>query len=217
MAEAFKAQGNEALKNKQFDEAIKHYTSAIELAPDNHVYFSNRSAASLSKGDAANALNDAEQCMTLKPDWPKAHSRKVAALHSLGRLDEALAACRHGLSLCSADDASLAAALKSVTAAISARESAASAAATSAAGKSKGGVEAAAAAASEKDKEPEPVVAEWKQQSEKMKDEGNAAFKAGNHAGAIQCYRWVERRMGSTDKSFSQGSYCQPTPFLTPF
>jgi Tfp pilus assembly protein PilX len=35
------------------------------------VYFSNRSAANLSNGDAEAALEDGESCIKAKPDWSK--------------------------------------------------------------------------------------------------------------------------------------------------
>lgn len=62
---------------------------AIEADPSQHVYFSNRSAAYLSKKDAENALSDAEQCIKLNTSWAKGYSRKGAALHALRRYDEA--------------------------------------------------------------------------------------------------------------------------------
>ena len=68
-----------------------------------HVFFSNRSAAYLSKGDGANALTDAEQCIQLNSQWAKGYSRKGAALHSLKRYDEAVAAYEAGLAIAPAD------------------------------------------------------------------------------------------------------------------
>lgn len=62
---------------------------AIELDPSQHVYFSNRSAAYLSKKDADSALADAEQCIKLNPSWAKGYSRKGAALHALKQYKEA--------------------------------------------------------------------------------------------------------------------------------
>lgn len=70
---------------------------AIELDGSNAVYFSNRSAALLSKKDSAGALVDAERCIALRADWPKGYARKGAALHALERLDEAEAAYNDGL------------------------------------------------------------------------------------------------------------------------
>mmetsp|Transcript_8449 Transcript_8449/g.15940 ORF Transcript_8449/g.15940 Transcript_8449/m.15940 type:complete len:576 (-) Transcript_8449:1748-3475(-) len=97
-AEDCKAKGNECLKAQDFDKAIEWYTEAIKLHPGN-VYYSNRSAAYLSKGFADSALKDAEECIKLKPDWGKGYSRKGAALHKLGKLDDAKAAFEEGLKI----------------------------------------------------------------------------------------------------------------------
>jgi len=93
----FKAKGNKHLQAKEFDEAIQAYTEAINIDPTDHVFFSNRSAAYLSKGDANNALSDAERCVSLNPTWPKGYSRKGASLHALKRYDDAIATYDEGL------------------------------------------------------------------------------------------------------------------------
>lgn len=92
----WKAKGNSALQSKDYDSAVECYTKAIELDGNNHVYYSNRSAAYLSKGDAQNALKDADSCVQVKPSWAKGYSRKGAALHSLKRYEEAAAAYKEG-------------------------------------------------------------------------------------------------------------------------
>mmetsp|Transcript_53835 Transcript_53835/g.122722 ORF Transcript_53835/g.122722 Transcript_53835/m.122722 type:complete len:565 (+) Transcript_53835:67-1761(+) len=163
-AEELKAQGNKALTEKDFPEAIRLYSKAIELDPSNHVYFSNRSAAHLSAGDAPAALADGEQCVGAKIDWPKGHNRKGAALHRLGRLEEAAAAYMAGLEVCP-EDPGLVSALKTVSEAL---------------GRSK------SVAATETGAEVPPE--EWKVQVEEFKTNGNAAFKAGNHQEAIRFY-----------------------------
>lgn len=61
------------------------------------MYYSNRSAAYLKKGDANNALADADACIGLKPDFPKGYSRKGAALHALKRFNDSIAAYQEGL------------------------------------------------------------------------------------------------------------------------
>lgn len=48
--DAFKEAGNKAFAAKNFDEAIKHYTAAIEITP-NHIYFANRANAYLEKSE----------------------------------------------------------------------------------------------------------------------------------------------------------------------
>jgi len=97
-ADEFKAKGNAALQSGNATEAIGHYTSAINLDGGNHVYYSNRSAAYLKKGDAHNALEDANACIGLKNDFAKGYSRKGAALHSLKRYNDSIAAYEEGLS-----------------------------------------------------------------------------------------------------------------------
>lgn len=103
MAAEFKAQGNKFLQAGQFDEAIKAYTEAINLDPKDHVFFSNRSAAYLSKGEAADALGDAQRCVDLNSTWPKGYTRKGAALHALRRYDDAIAAYKDGLAIAPTD------------------------------------------------------------------------------------------------------------------
>ena len=93
----FKAKGNAALQSKNPSLAIEHYTSAINLDGTNHVYYSNRSAAYLSKGDGTNALNDANSCLGLNPNFAKGFSRKGAALHSLKRYNDSIQAYEEGL------------------------------------------------------------------------------------------------------------------------
>lgn len=43
------AQGNAAFQAGNFEEAIQHFTAGIAVAPDNHVLFSNRSAAKVQR------------------------------------------------------------------------------------------------------------------------------------------------------------------------
>lgn len=102
-AASFKEQGNQFLQAKKYDEAIQAYTEAINLDPKDHVFFSNRSAAYLSKGDASSALADGQRCIELKSDWAKGYTRKGAALHALRRYDDAIEAYRAGLAIAPTD------------------------------------------------------------------------------------------------------------------
>ncbi|KAL7939420.1 hypothetical protein V8C35DRAFT_286570 [Trichoderma chlorosporum] len=85
-ADELKALGNKAIADKNFDEAIDKFTQAIALQPENHILYSNRSAAYASKKDWDNALKDAEKTTEIKPDWAKGWGRKGAALHGKGDL-----------------------------------------------------------------------------------------------------------------------------------
>eukprot|EP00548_Thalassiothrix_antarctica_P005949 CAMPEP_0194147230 /NCGR_PEP_ID=MMETSP0152-20130528/22599_1 /TAXON_ID=1049557 /ORGANISM="Thalassiothrix antarctica, Strain L6-D1" /LENGTH=567 /DNA_ID=CAMNT_0038847947 /DNA_START=80 /DNA_END=1783 /DNA_ORIENTATION=- len=96
-ADEMKALGNKALQAGNLTEAIERYTEAIRLDGSNHVYYSNRSAAYLKKGDANNALEDAIACLGLNPQFCKGYSRKGAALHSLKRYNDAIVAYDEGL------------------------------------------------------------------------------------------------------------------------
>lgn len=60
-----KDQGNKAFQAKDYDTAVTLFTKAIELDPQNHVLFSNRSAAKAGKKEWAAALEDAEAVCNL--------------------------------------------------------------------------------------------------------------------------------------------------------
>jgi len=96
-ANALKDQGNAALAEGKTEAAIGLYSQAIELDAENHVLFSNRSAAYAKAGQYEEALKDAERTVALQPSWPKGYSRKGAALEYMGKMDEALAAYEEGL------------------------------------------------------------------------------------------------------------------------
>ncbi|KAE8818346.1 Hsp70-Hsp90 organizing protein [Hordeum vulgare] len=63
-----KARGNAAFSAGRFEEAAGHFGDAIALVPDNHVLFSNRSAAYASLGRYKEALVDADRTVALRPD-----------------------------------------------------------------------------------------------------------------------------------------------------
>ncbi|OMJ08708.1 Heat shock protein sti1-like protein [Smittium culicis] len=96
-SEQFKALGNKAFTSGDYQDAIKNFTSAIELDPENHILYSNRSGAHAALKNYQDALQDAEKTISIKPDWPKGYSRKGAALHGLGQYEDALNTYQQGL------------------------------------------------------------------------------------------------------------------------
>nr|GFD23167.1 hypothetical protein [Tanacetum cinerariifolium] len=99
MADEAKAKGNAAFSSGNYTEAVQHFTDAINLARDNHVLYSNRSAAYASLNQFQEALNDAVKTVDLKPDWAKGYSRLGSAHHGLRQFNEAVAAYKKGLQI----------------------------------------------------------------------------------------------------------------------
>jgi len=91
--------GNKAFGSKSYDEAIKHYTEAIQLDATNHVYFSNRSASHGGKGDWADAATDAKECIKLNPSFVKGYYRLATAQTELGNWDAAIATIKQGMNV----------------------------------------------------------------------------------------------------------------------
>jgi len=96
-ATQLKDQGNKALSAGKIDEAVRCYTEALAVDPQNHVLFSNRSAAYAKKGEYEKALQDACQTIKIKPDWGKGYSRKAAAQEFLEKFDDAKVTYQEGL------------------------------------------------------------------------------------------------------------------------
>lgn len=99
MADEAKGKGNAAFSAGSFEEAIVHFSTAISLAPENHVLYSNRSASYASLQKYKEALTDAQMTVKLKPDWSKGYSRLGAAYVGLGKYDDAISSYKKGLEL----------------------------------------------------------------------------------------------------------------------
>ncbi|CAF0831245.1 unnamed protein product [Didymodactylos carnosus] len=88
VADALKAQANEAFKNKSnFLQNL--YSKAIEIHPD-AILYSNRSFAYLKREYYGYALSDAKKALEYDPKYIKAYYRRASAQMALGKYTSAL-------------------------------------------------------------------------------------------------------------------------------
>ncbi|KAF2476859.1 TPR-like protein [Lindgomyces ingoldianus] len=90
-AESYKTAGNKFFKIKDYAQAVKEYSKAIEADPKNATYYSNRAAALMSANRYVEALEDCKTADDLEPGNMKILLRLGRLYTSLGRPDEALA------------------------------------------------------------------------------------------------------------------------------
>ena len=88
---------DDALRAKRYGDAAELYDFALDVAPNDSVLLSNKSAALLLHGDAAGALAAADASIAANRKWAKARGRRVAALHALRRYDEAVTSAEQAL------------------------------------------------------------------------------------------------------------------------
>ena len=91
-----KEYGNAAFKNKEYFKAIDYYTAAIKENPTDHTIFGNRAAAFHNLREYENALEDADDCIKLNPDWGKGYLRRANALLGRKRLYESYMCYKKG-------------------------------------------------------------------------------------------------------------------------
>lgn len=89
-ASQLKDEGNAAFGEGKWDEAIALFSQAIEIDPDNEIYYSNRSAAYMKVDSISKALYDAEKSVELNPNFVKGYNRLGVALQGLKRFDQAI-------------------------------------------------------------------------------------------------------------------------------
>jgi tetratricopeptide (TPR) repeat protein len=87
------------LKESQAAEAVRYYTAALALRPDNPGIYLNRGIALRHAGEMDAAIVDAQQAVALAPRYAMAHLSLGDALRDNGQLDEAIAAYRDAIRL----------------------------------------------------------------------------------------------------------------------
>ena len=89
-AEELKTQANDYFKAKDYENAIKFYSQAIELNPGNAIYYGNRSLAYLRTECYGYALGDATRAIELDKKYIKGYYRRAASNMALGKFRAAL-------------------------------------------------------------------------------------------------------------------------------
>jgi tetratricopeptide (TPR) repeat protein len=100
-------EGNTLLKSNDIRGAISKYTEGISIAPNDHLLYSNRSAAFLLQNNLDQALDDATRCIQLAPRWGKSYTRRADALFAMGKYAEAKDLCTSALELIGEEDVDL--------------------------------------------------------------------------------------------------------------
>lgn len=96
-SEKLKGQGNAAMQKKDYQTAIDMYTKALEIAPLNPIYLSNRAAAYSAIQQHEFAKNDAELATATDPKYTKAWSRLGLARFALGDAKGSMEAYKSGI------------------------------------------------------------------------------------------------------------------------
>lgn len=89
-ADLKKNEGNAKMGQRQYDEAIKLYTEAIELNGKNAIYYANRAAAYSQSNQHEKAIEDALKAVEINPQYSKGYSRLAHAQYCLGKFEEAV-------------------------------------------------------------------------------------------------------------------------------
>lgn len=85
------------LKNPK--DAIKDFTKAIELSPNEIILFYNRGTAYIQTSDWKKAKADFDKLISLQPDYVNGYLNRGIALLNMKKTDEALADFNHGIQL----------------------------------------------------------------------------------------------------------------------
>ncbi|EGR31789.1 hypothetical protein IMG5_101980, partial [Ichthyophthirius multifiliis] len=93
-AEQLKEQGNEAIKQENYDESIRHYDEALQIDPNNKklnaVLRSNRALAWVKKKEYKKAMEDTNIAIDLNPQYFRAFLRRADIKMKMGDFDSAI-------------------------------------------------------------------------------------------------------------------------------
>ncbi|XP_064295193.1 small glutamine-rich tetratricopeptide repeat-containing protein beta isoform X3 [Phalacrocorax carbo] len=105
-ADQLKDEGNNHMKEENYGAAVDCYTRAIELDPNNAVYYCNRAAAQSKLNKYSEAIKDCERAIAIDPKYSKAYGRMGIslfhirlALTSVNKYEEAVTSYQKALDL----------------------------------------------------------------------------------------------------------------------
>ena len=96
-SDKLKSEGNSLMARKDYSAAIEQYTKALEIAPANPIYLSNRAAAYSASGKHDKAAEDAELAVSVDAKYSKAWSRLGLARFDMGDYNAAKEAYEKGI------------------------------------------------------------------------------------------------------------------------
>ncbi len=85
-----KIKGNELMKTKEYDEAIRHYTKAISYDEYEPTIYCNRALAYIKNTQYNSGLKDCNKAIDLKHDYIKAYYRRAICLMNIKNFEEAM-------------------------------------------------------------------------------------------------------------------------------
>eukprot|EP01041_Mallomonas_annulata_P001186 gene1186-2310_t len=99
LIDEIKSRAKGSISTRNFPEAVKLYSKAIELGLEKSILFANRSMCYFSQGAYTEALSDADSSIEADADYAKGYYRKGVAHIALKQFDHAVAALETGLAL----------------------------------------------------------------------------------------------------------------------
>ncbi len=85
--------GNFMMMLDQIDEALKDYSRAVELSPNNAIAYSNRGAVYLAKGKYSMTVEDCNKAIALKSNYADAYNNRGAAYGAMGNSKQSIKDC----------------------------------------------------------------------------------------------------------------------------